>query len=83
MTTTDRGARLRAVPAVGAAAAALALPAAAATASVAEGERDEGASRLAGETRTPPSPREKALRAPIAGHLTVAGQMCAAGRASE
>ena len=86
MTTTDRGARLRAVQAAGAAAALLAaLPATAAAQSsnAAEGERDEGASRLAGETMFPPSPRQTALRAPIAGHVTVAGQMRAARRSDE
>jgi hypothetical protein len=82
MTTTDRGARLRAVQAAGAAAALLAVPGSAGASSdppgnVAEGERDVGASRLAGETAFP------ALRAPIAGHLTMAGQMRAAGRAYE
>ena len=61
MKTTDRGARLRAVQAAGAAAALLAAPAGA----------------------DPPSPDEAALRAPIAGHPTVAGQMRAAGRAYE
>jgi Transglycosylase-like domain len=65
MTTTDRGARLRAVKLAGAAAAALALPSTQASAA------------------DPPSPRATALRAPIAGHLTVAGQMRAAARAYE
>jgi hypothetical protein len=65
MTTTDRGARLRAVRIAGAAAAAVALPATSAHAA------------------DPPSPRATALRAPIAGHLTVAGQMRAAARAYE
>ena len=31
----------------------------------------------------PPSPRDTAFRAPIAGHLTVAGHMRAAGRSYE
>lgn len=66
MTTTDRGARVRAVQAAGAAAALLALPAAAAA-----------------DLPDPPSPRETALRAPIAGHVTVAGQMRAARRSDE
>jgi len=69
MTTTDRGARLRAVQAAGAAAALLALPATAGA---------QGA-----EVTDPPSPRQTALRAPVAGHVTVAGQMRAAGRADE
>ena len=64
MTTTDRGARLRAVKAAGAAAALLAVPTTPAQAD-------------------PPSPDPTALRAPVAGHLTVAGQMRAAGRAYE
>jgi hypothetical protein len=65
MTTTDRGARLRAVKLAGAAAAALALPSTQASAA------------------DPPSPRATALRAPVAGHLTVAGQMRAAARTYE
>jgi len=68
MTTTDRGARVRAVQAAGAAAALLALPAAAAAAEAAD---------------DPPSPRQTALRAPVAGHVTVAGQMRAARRSAE
>jgi hypothetical protein len=76
MTTTDRGARLRAIQAAGAAAAALlavpGAPAQAAAGNVAEGE-----------TIFPPSPRQTALRAPIAGHVTVAGQMQAARRSDE
>jgi len=67
MTTADRGARLRAVQAAGAAAALLALPAAV----------------YAAEADDPPSPQRAALRAPIAGHLTVAGQMRAARRDAE
>jgi hypothetical protein len=66
MTANDRGARLRAVQAAGAAAALLAMPTTSAHAA------DD-----------PPSPRQTALRAPIAGHLTVAGQMRAAGRSYE
>ena len=62
MTTTDRGARLRAVRAAGATAALLAVPVSPAGAA------------------DPPSPHAGALRAPVAGHLTVAGQMRAAGR---
>jgi hypothetical protein len=62
MTTAERGARLRAVPA---AAVLLALPSASAHAA------------------DPPSPRDTAFRAPIAGHLTVAGQMRAARRSYE
>ena len=83
MTTTDRGARLRAVKLAGAAAAALSLPTAQASAAdpqrnVAEGERrGTSTARLAGETDF------SALRAPIAGHLTVAGQMRATARAYE
>jgi hypothetical protein len=69
MTTTDRGARLRAVHAASAAAALLALPSAAGAQSP--------------ELTDPPSPRQTALRAPIAGHVTVAGQMRAARRADE
>ena len=68
MTTTERGARLRAVQAAGAAVALLSVPAAAA----------HGA-----DVTDPPSPRQTALRAPVAGHITVAGQMRAAGRADE
>ncbi len=83
MTTTERGARVRAVQAAAGAAALLTLPAGVAAGNVAEGERDEGASRLAGEIHSPPSPRQTALRAPIAGHVTVAGQMRAARRADE
>jgi hypothetical protein len=79
MTTTHSGARLRAVQAAGVAAAVLSLPAAAAG-NVAEGERDGGASLLAGETVLP---RDRPLRAPIAGHATVAGQMRAAARSYE
>ncbi len=75
MTTTHSGARLRAVQAAGVAAALLSLPAAAAG-DVAEG----GASRPAGETVRS---RDHALRAPIAGHLTVAGQMRSAARSYE
>ena len=67
MTTADRGARLRAVQAAGAAAALLALPAAG----------------KAAEADDPPSPLRAALRAPVAGHLTVAGQMRAARRDAE
>ena len=69
MTTTDNGARLRAVQAAGAAAALLALPAAAGAKSP--------------DVNDPPSPRQTALRAPVAGHITVAGQMRAARRADE
>ena len=65
MTTTDRGARLRAVRAAGATAALLAVPVSPAGAA------------------DPPSPHAEALRAPVAGHLTVAGQMRAAGRGYE
>ena len=65
--TADRGARLRAVQAAGAAAALLALPPAA----------------HAAEADDPPSPIRAALRAPVAGHLTVAGQMRAARRSDE
>jgi hypothetical protein len=65
VTTTDRGARLRAVQAAGAAAALLAVPGSAAHAAA------------------PPPPHHAALRAPIAGHATVAGQMRAAGREYE
>jgi Transglycosylase-like domain len=64
MTTADRGARLRAVQAAGAAAALFSLPAAA----------------NAAEADDPPSPLRAALRAPVGGHLTVAGQMRAARR---
>jgi hypothetical protein len=67
MTPADRGARVRAVQAAGAAAALLALPAA-----VGAAEADD-----------PPTPLRTALRAPIAGHLTVAGQMRAARRSEE
>jgi hypothetical protein len=67
MTTADRGARLRAVQAAGAAAALFALPAAG----------------KAAEADDPPSPLRAALRAPVAGHLTVAGQMRAARRDAE
>ena len=67
MTPADRGARLRAVQAAGAAAALLALPAAG----------------HAAEADDPLPPRHTALRAPIAGHLTVAGQMRAARRDAE
>ncbi len=67
MTTADRGARVRAVKAAGAAAALLALRAAPhATAA------DDRPSRL-----------RAGLRAPVAGHLTVAGQMRAARRDAE
>ena len=69
MSITERGARLRAVQAAGAAAALLALPAAAGAQSP--------------ELADPPSPSDTALRAPIAGHVTVAGQMRAARRADE
>lgn len=62
--SADRSARLRAVQAAGAAAAVLALPAAV----------------HAAEADDPPSPLRAALRAPIAGHVTVAGQMRAARR---
>jgi hypothetical protein len=65
MTTVDRGARVRAVQAAGAAAALLALPAAA---------------QAAPEADDPPSPLRSALRAPVAGHLTVESQMRAARR---
>jgi len=65
--TADRGARLRAVQAAGAAAALLALPAAV----------------RAAEADDPPAPLRTALRAPLAGHLTVAGQMRAARRDAE
>jgi hypothetical protein len=65
MTTADRGARVRAVQAAGAAAALLALPAAA---------------EAAPEADDPPSPLRSALRAPVAGHLTVESQMRAARR---
>jgi hypothetical protein len=64
MTTADRGARLRAVQAAGAAAALFSLPAAV----------------HAAEADDPPSPLRAALRAPVGGHLTVAGQMRAARR---
>jgi hypothetical protein len=67
MTTKDTGARLRAVPTVAAAAALLAVPASAGAADVTD----------------PPSPRDTALRAPIAGHVTVAGQMLAHRRAAD
>jgi hypothetical protein len=69
MTTTVRGARLRAVQVAGAAAALLAVP-------------GTSAARAADAT-DPPSPRQTALRAPIAGHVTVAGQMRAARREDE
>jgi hypothetical protein len=69
MTTTDRGARLRAVQAAGGAAALLALPGAAGAKSP--------------DVNDPPSPHQTALRASIAGHITVAGQMRAARRADE
>jgi hypothetical protein len=64
MSTADRGARMRALQAAGAAAALVALPAAA----------------RAAEADDSPSPQRAALRAPVAGHLTVAGQMRAARR---
>jgi hypothetical protein len=67
VTPNDTGARLRAVPTVAAAAALLALPAAATAADVTD----------------PPSPRQTALRAPVAGHVTVAGQMRAHRRSEE
>ena len=66
--TTDRGARLRAVRTASAAAALLALPAAA---------------QAAPDAVDPPSPLRTALRAPVAGHVTVAGQMRAARRSDE
>ena len=68
MTTNRTGARLRAVPPAAATAALLALPALPAAAHAAPPATD------------PPSPLRTALRAPIAGHLTVAGQMRAARR---
>jgi len=68
VTTTRTGARLRAVPTAAATAALLALPAAAVAAV---------------EATDPPSPRKTALRAPIAGHVTVAGQMLAHRRAAD
>jgi hypothetical protein len=66
--THDRDARVRAVQAAGAAAALLSLPVPAARAA---------------EATDPPSPVRAALRAPVAGHLTVAGQMRAARRSEE
>jgi hypothetical protein len=63
MTTSNTGARLRAI---GATAALLAVPATA---------------QAAPDADDPPSPRQTALRAPVAGHVTVAGQMRAHQRA--
>jgi hypothetical protein len=63
MTTSNNGARLRAL---GATAALLAVPATA---------------QAAPDADDPPSPRQTALRAPVAGHVTVAGQMRAHRRA--
>jgi hypothetical protein len=57
MTTSNTGARLRAI---GATAALLAVPATA---------------KAAPDADDPPSPVQTALRAPVAGHVTVAGQM--------
>ena len=65
MSTADRGARVRAVPAAGAATALLALTPAA----LAAREADD-----------PPSPVRAELSAPVAGHLTVASQMRAVRR---
>jgi hypothetical protein len=65
--TSITGARLRATRAAGAAAALLTLPAAA----------------HAAEATDPPSPARTALRAPLAGHVTVAGQMLAAHRSQQ
>ncbi len=65
--TVDPGARVRAVGAASAAAALLTLP----------------AGSQAAEDVDPPSPLRAALRAPVAGHLTVAGQMRAARRSAE
>ena len=65
MSTADRGARVRAVPAAGAATALLALTPAA----LAAREADD-----------PPSPARAELSAPVAGHLTVASQMRAVRR---
>jgi hypothetical protein len=65
VTTNRPGARLRAVPSAAATAALLALPATA---------------NGAAPATDPPSPLQTALRAPIAGHVTVAGQMRAARR---
>ena len=65
--TTEHGARVRALSAASAAAALLTLPAGA----------------RAAEAVDPPSPLRAALRAPLAGHLTVAGQMRAARRSDE
>jgi len=65
VTTNRPGARLRAVPPVAATAALLVLPATA---------------HGAAPATDPPSPLRTALRAPIAGHVTVAGQMRAARR---
>jgi len=66
--TADRGVRMRAVRTATAAAALLALPAAA---------------QAAPEVADPPSPVDTALRAPVTGPVTVAGQMRAARRADE
>ncbi len=63
MTTSNSGARMRAI---GATAALLAVPATA---------------QAAPDADDPPSPRQTALRAPVAGHVTVAGQMRAHRRA--
>ena len=67
MTPKHPGARLRAVPSAAATAALLAIPA---------------TTHGAAPATDPPSPLQTALRAPIAGHLTVAGQMRAARRAA-
>jgi hypothetical protein len=65
MTTADRGARVRAVHAAGAASALLVL---------------SPAAHAARDADDPPSPSRTALSAPVAGHLTVASQMRAARR---
>src|SRR5688572_19955097 len=65
MSTADHGARVRAIPAAGAATALLALTPAA----LAAREADD-----------PPSPARAELSAPVAGHLTVASQMRAVRR---
>ena len=65
MSTADRGARVRAVPAAGAATALLTL---------------SPVALAAREADDPPSPLRTALSAPVAGHVTVAGHMRAARR---